>query len=86
MLKRFRDSLTDLIHLLRVDPKNGAAIREVELVKDYWRAVNYSKQFISNKCLKGKFPSVRMTNLPGVFLKLKLSMTILNIVIIYIYS
>ncbi|XP_061185926.1 sperm-associated antigen 1-like [Saccostrea echinata] len=37
MLKKFKDSLSDLVHLLRVDNKNTAAKRELELVKDYWR-------------------------------------------------
>lgn len=37
MLKRYKDSLSDLVHLQKVDPKNTAAQREMELVKDYWR-------------------------------------------------
>lgn len=39
MLKRYKDSLSDLVYLQKVDPKNTAAQREMELVKDYWRQV-----------------------------------------------
>ena len=39
MLERYKESLSDLVHLLKVDPKNSAAQREVDIVKDYWRKV-----------------------------------------------
>ena len=34
MLERNKGSLSDLIHLLKVDPKNSAAQREVDIVKE----------------------------------------------------
>lgn len=37
MLKRYRDALEDLKHLLSVDPKNTAAKKEMDVIKDYWR-------------------------------------------------
>ncbi|KAL4222400.1 Sperm associated antigen 1 [Mactra antiquata] len=37
MLKRYRDSLEDLKHLLQIDGKNTAAQKEMDIVKNYWR-------------------------------------------------
>nr|XP_022308632.1 uncharacterized protein LOC111114562 [Crassostrea virginica] len=37
MLERYKDSLSDLVHLLKVDLKNSAAQREEDIVNDYWR-------------------------------------------------
>lgn len=49
MLKRYKDSLSDLVHLLKVDPKNTAAQREIELVKDYWRKVQIMYMYTKEK-------------------------------------
>ncbi|OWF49446.1 sperm-associated antigen 1-like [Mizuhopecten yessoensis] len=37
MLKKYKDSLEDLTNLLKVDPKNTAAKKEMTLVKNYYR-------------------------------------------------
>ncbi|KAK3587971.1 hypothetical protein CHS0354_014488 [Potamilus streckersoni] len=37
MLQRYKESLKDLKHLLKIDPQNTAAKKEMDLVKDYWR-------------------------------------------------
>ncbi|XP_053374130.1 sperm-associated antigen 1-like [Mercenaria mercenaria] len=37
MLKTYRDGIEDLKHLLQVDPRNSAAKKEMELLKNYWR-------------------------------------------------
>lgn len=52
MLERYKDSLSDLVHLLKVDPKNTAAQREIEVVKDYWRKVQIMYMYTKEK--KGK--------------------------------
>lgn len=49
MLERYKDSLSDLVHLLKVDPKNTAAQREIEVVKDYWRKVQIMYIFTKEK-------------------------------------
>lgn len=49
MLKRYKDSLSDLVHLQKVDPKNTAAQREMELVKDYWRQVQIMYMYTEGK-------------------------------------
>ncbi|XP_060067048.1 sperm-associated antigen 1-like [Ylistrum balloti] len=37
MMKKYIDSLEDLTHLLKIDPKNAAAKKEMTLVKNYYR-------------------------------------------------
>ncbi|XP_033761832.1 sperm-associated antigen 1-like isoform X2 [Pecten maximus] len=37
MMKKYKDSLEDLTHLLKIDPKNAAAKKEMTLVKNYYR-------------------------------------------------
>ena len=39
MLKKNKESLEDLNHLLKVDSKNTAAKKEMEVVKGLWREV-----------------------------------------------
>lgn len=52
MLKRYKDSLSDLVYLQKVDPKNTAAQREMELVKDYWRQVQIMYMYTEGKKVK----------------------------------
>jgi hypothetical protein len=35
----YREGIEDLKHLLDIDPKNSAAKKEMELMKNYWREV-----------------------------------------------
>ncbi|XP_070533194.1 sperm-associated antigen 1-like [Ptychodera flava] len=37
MLEQYKASLQDLTTLIKIDPKNGPAKKEMELVKEYWR-------------------------------------------------
>ncbi|KAL3832002.1 hypothetical protein ACJMK2_023686, partial [Sinanodonta woodiana] len=37
MLQRYKESLEDLTHLLKLEPQNTAAKKEMDLVKNYWR-------------------------------------------------
>lgn len=54
MLKRYKDSLSDLVHLQKVDSKNKAAQREMELVKDYWRQVGIVYRYMYTEGKKVK--------------------------------
>ena len=42
MLQNYSDGIKDLKHLLDVEPKNGPAKKEMELMKNYWREVIFS--------------------------------------------
>lgn len=37
MMKKYKESLEDLTHLLKIDPKNAAAKKEMTVVKNYYR-------------------------------------------------
>lgn len=39
MLEQYKTGIEDLNHLLKVDPKNTAAKKEMEVLKGYWRKV-----------------------------------------------
>lgn len=54
MLERYKDSLSDLVHLMKVDPKNTAAQREIEVVKDYWRKVQIMYIYTKEKIGKSR--------------------------------
>lgn len=62
MLERYKDSLSDLVHLLKVDPKNTAAQREIEVVKDYWRKVQIMYIFTKEKIGKSREGWVHIVN------------------------
>ncbi|KAH3871677.1 hypothetical protein DPMN_034888 [Dreissena polymorpha] len=38
-MKKHREGIEDLSHLLKVDPKNTAAKQEMEVLKNYWVSV-----------------------------------------------
>lgn len=38
-MKQYKESLEDLMHLIKVDPKNAAAKKEMEVVKGFYREV-----------------------------------------------
>lgn len=40
MLEQYKTGIEDLNHLLKVDPKNTAAKKEMEVLKGYWRKVS----------------------------------------------
>ena len=42
MLSHYKESIADLTALLKMDAKNTAAKKELELVKNYWREVGRS--------------------------------------------
>lgn len=62
MLERYKDSLSDLVHLLKVDPKNTAAQREIEVVKDYWRKVQIMYIYTKEKIGKSREGWVHIVN------------------------
>ncbi|XP_052797101.1 sperm-associated antigen 1-like [Mya arenaria] len=76
MLKKYREGIEDLSHLLKVDPSNAAAKKEMEVLKNYWRQelqemkdniekekkekAKLEKQSKSNQSEKGSKPRKRM--------------------------
>lgn len=61
MLQQYKQGIEDLNHLLKVDPKNTAAKKEMEVLKNYWRKVCLEENTADHNGVVWRFLCLCMT-------------------------